>query len=462
MQLLNALSLHPNPDRPVVVSFVGGGKSSVLFRLAHELAQAGHRVIVTATTHIASQQMAWAPAQVALGVGQPPLAPITQALDAHGWCLLFGEVHGQTIQGAPVETVDRLAHEAAALGVSTILVEADGSWRKPAKAPAGYEPVLPASTTLLIPVLGLDALGTRIDEEQAHRPELARTLLELSPEAATNRFTPQMATWLLVQPEGAAELLPRGARLLPLLNKADTAPRLASAHLIASQLAVLHRSSLIGSVVWPETHTTLPSGPVRERWGPLAAVVLAAGQSRRMGRAKQLEVVDGEPMVLRAVKVAVESGVNDVLVVTGAYAAEISAILTAMTSAAGGRVRLLNNPHYQSGQASSIRTAVQALPATAAAALFLPVDQPFLSPALLRRLVQQWREGAPLVATTVDGEIRGAPAVFDHHLWPELLQLEGDTGARPLLQKYRNELVAVPANAYELRDIDRPEDLIFL
>jgi molybdenum cofactor cytidylyltransferase len=178
-----------------------------------------------------------------------------------------------------------------------------------------------------------------------------------------------------------------------------------------------------------------------------------------MGRAKQLEVVDGEPMVLRAVKVAMASAANDVLVVTGAYAGEVTAILSPTINAAGGRVRLTHNPQYQSGQASSLRAAVQALPATSAAALFLPVDQPFLSSALLRRLVQQWREGAPLVATTVDGEVRGAPAVFDRRLWSQLLRLEGDTGARPLLRQYKEELVAMPANAHELRDIDRPEDL---
>jgi molybdenum cofactor cytidylyltransferase len=460
MHLLEALSLQLHPEKPAVVSFVGGGgKSSALFRLAHELTRAGHRVIITTTTHIASEQMNWAPAQVALSIDQLPVKQVAQALDAYGCCLLYGEIRGEKVRGVSVEMVEQLVQQAPALRLSAILVEADGSRRKPVKAPAGHEPALPASTTLLIPVLGLDAIGARIDEEHVHRPELVRSLLGLSPGAITDRLTPQMAARLLMHPEGGAKLLPPGARLLPLLNKADTAPRLASARLIASQLAAMFQSSLIGSILWLETQDAIAPDAVRERWGPLSAVVLAAGQSRRMGRAKQLEVVDGEPMVLRAVKVAMASVANDVLVVTGAYAGEVAAILSPTISAAGGRVRLTHNPQYQSGQATSIRAGVQALPATSAAALFLPVDQPFLSPALLRRLVQQWREGAPLVATTVDGEVRGAPAVFDRRLWPQLLRLEGDTGARPLLRQYKEELVAVPASTYELRDIDRPEDL---
>jgi molybdenum cofactor cytidylyltransferase len=436
--------------------------------LAHELTQAGHRVIITTTTHLAAEQLQWAPAQVAAGGGRLPVAQIAQALDTHGCCLLFGEAHGEKIRGVPVEMVDQLVQQASALGVPAILVEADGSRRKPIKAPADHEPALPASTTLLVPVLGLDAIGSRLDEEHVHRPELVRRVVtgghpfEPPVEATVDRLTPQMAARLLVHPQGGAKSLPAGARLLPLLNKADTAPRLASARLVASQLAAMHHSSLIGSVVWSEAHTTAAAGPVHERWGPLTAVVLAAGQSRRMGRPKQLEIVDGEPMVLRAVKVALQSGANEVLVITGAYEAKTAAILSPLVRAAGGRLRLANNPHYQRGQASSIHAAVHALPAAGEAALFLPVDQPFLSPVLLRRLVQQWRQGAQLVAIGVDGEIRGAPAVFDRTLWPELLQLSGDTGARPLLQHHRDELVALPADSYELRDIDSPADLTFL
>ena len=223
----------------------------------------------------------------------------------------------------------------------------------------------------------------------------------------------------------------------------------------------------------------------RERGTPVAAVVLAAGQSRRMGRAKQLEVVDGEPMVVRAVRTALQSDVAQVIVVTGAYADAVTVVLAPVLQEVGNRLQLVHNPDWQTGQASSIRTAVQTLlsplhfgdplgcdvsstrlssPKSTewvrfGAALFLPTDQPFVPPALLQQFIQTWRAGARLVAPLVDGQIRGAPALFDHTLWPEMMALKGDIGARPLLQKYRNEVVTIPIAAQFLRDIDTPQDI---
>ncbi len=191
----------------------------------------------------------------------------------------------------------------------------------------------------------------------------------------------------------------------------------------------------------------------------VTAIVLAAGRSSRMGRAKQLEVVNGTPMVVGAAEVALASGATNVLVVTGAYAAAVTAILQANLPESAERLRFVHNPAWATGQASSVRTAIQTLPSSCQAALFLPTDQPFVPVALLDALIAAWRAGARLVAPMVDSQPRGAPAIFDRSLWAELLALEGDTGARPLLQRYRSELVTLAADAAWLRDIDTPEDL---
>jgi molybdenum cofactor cytidylyltransferase len=191
----------------------------------------------------------------------------------------------------------------------------------------------------------------------------------------------------------------------------------------------------------------------------IAAIVLAAGQSRRMGRPKQFQTIDGEPMVVRAVRTALASEAAEVLVVTGAHADDVAEVLQPLQAGAGDRLRIIVNPAYASGQASSIRTAIAALASDRAAALFLLVDQPFVTQALLGRLIEVWRQGAPLAASAVGEEIRGAPAIFDRTLFAELLELTGDTGARPLFQKYQQQLVRVPTTADELRDIDTPEDL---
>lgn len=192
----------------------------------------------------------------------------------------------------------------------------------------------------------------------------------------------------------------------------------------------------------------------------IVAVVLAAGRSSRMGRAKQLEVVAGTPMVVQATQTALASAVGRVIVITGAYAPEVTVILAPLCEAAGDRLRLVHNAAWATGQASSVRTAIAALPASCQAALFLPTDQPFVPVGLLNELIATWLTGARIAAPSVEGQPRGAPAIFDRELWPELLALEGDTGARPLLQRYQAELVTVPADAYWLRDIDTPADLL--
>ena len=110
--------------------------------------------------------------------------------------------------------------------------------------------------------------------------------------------------------------------------------------------------------------------------GLVGAVVLAAGRSSRMGRAKQIEVVDGAPMVVRAITVALQSDVTTVWVVTGAYATEVRAALLPVQALHGARLQLLHNEEWASGQASSVRTAVLALPAASPTSHTLPFRIP--------------------------------------------------------------------------------------
>ncbi|MCB0151300.1 MAG: putative selenium-dependent hydroxylase accessory protein YqeC, partial [Caldilineaceae bacterium] len=319
---------------------------------------------------------------------------------------------------------------------------------RPVKAPAAHEPVLPASTTLLAPVVGLDAAGRPIDARTVHRPELVRAVLGLAGDAPAN-LTPAMLARLLCDPAGGAKGLQPAMRLLPLLNKADSPLHLAFGRLTAALLARAGQPALLTSVGADNPV------PVAERWGPVAVIVLAAGGSRRMGRPKQLEVVDGEAMVVRAARTALASNAGPVMVVTGAEADAVAALLGARMPA----VDVIHNPRWASGQATSMQAALQALPASVEAAILMPVDQPYLDGLLLRRLVQAWRAGADLATPAIDGTLRGAPALFDRRFWPELMAVTGDVGGRPVLAAHRDTCVAVPANPAWLRDIDTPDDL---
>jgi CTP:molybdopterin cytidylyltransferase MocA len=177
-----------------------------------------------------------------------------------------------------------------------------------------------------------------------------------------------------------------------------------------------------------------------------------------MGRAKQLIEVDGESMVRRAVKVALACGAHEVVLVTGAYADEVRAAVADLVGE-GGALRLVHNAGWAAGQAGSVKAGLDALTGATGAAIFLPVDQPYMQSVLLQQLASAWMAGARLVAPRVDGEMRGAPALFDRNLWAELYQVEGDVGGRSLLRAHAGEVQLIDAPAVWLRDFDTPQDL---
>jgi CTP:molybdopterin cytidylyltransferase MocA len=185
--------------------------------------------------------------------------------------------------------------------------------------------------------------------------------------------------------------------------------------------------------------------------------VLAAGSSSRFGTPKQLVEFAGETFVGRAARLALESGVQRVVVVTGAAAEEVVAALEPLKLQAGSRLQVRHNPRWAEGQSTSLGAGMDAMEGDAEAALFLPVDQPYLESSLLRRLIQAWRMGASLAAPIVDGELRGAPALFDRIHFEELQQITGDRGGRELLRLHALLVHGVPAAAHSLLDVDSPK-----
>ena len=459
MNISRALRLVDWPETPHVISFVGaGGKSSALFQLAQELATLKMRVVCATTTRLAASQIGQSPAALHIKGDSLPLAEIARLLDEHGQCLLLGQPHaprGQVdkLAGVMPQAIDHLVDHASDLNIAAVLIEADGSRMLPVKAPADHEPVLPQRTTILVPVLGLDALGAPLASDRVHRPERIRRILSLPETATTARLTPELAARLLVDRQGGAKGRPAQAQFIPLLNKADTASRLAGGRLMARWLNRRGCPALISTLHSP----TL--GPVRERWAPITIIILAAGGSTRMGQAKQLMALDGESMLQRSVTVALDSDADQVLVVTGAYHAEVEEALRSLAADHGPRLAWTHNQAWQSGQASSVRVGISRLENNVDAAILMPVDQPLLPATLLRRLVQRWQQGAEIVAPRVDGEIRGAPALFDRAYWPELSKLNGDVGGRTLLRRYASRVACVDVSPTTVRDVDTPGDL---
>ncbi len=434
MRLATALRV----ERGAVISFVGGGgKTSSMFRLASELSATGFRVLTTTTTHISERQARIPPVSIRWN----ELDLLDAQLDRHGHCLLIGPPDGKgRVLGAPSEMIASLHGRP---DVDVILVEADGSRSRPFKAPGEHEPVVPEATTILVPIAGLNSIGQVLDENHAHRSEIIAAL------AQQQLGTPIAAATVarvLSHPLGGAKQLPAGARLIPLLNRADTDADLHPAREIAERLLA---DPIADSVI---ISSMLQDPPVREAWAPVAGIVLAAGMSTRFGDTKQVLPWQDTNMVAHSVRTALDAGLDPVVVVLGWEAEKVEKALAGMPA------RPVFNPEFKAGQSSSIRRGLDALPSRTGAALFILADQPLVTAATMRKIIEAHRRTfAKACVPECEGE-RGNPALFDKTLFGELRDLRGDTGGRVLIEKYRDFVVWVPASKEVLSDIDTPED----
>jgi len=184
---------------------------------------------------------------------------------------------------------------------------------------------------------------------------------------------------------------------------------------------------------------------------PVGAIVLAAGSSTRMsGPQKLLLEFDGRPMIKGVIEAASDGGCHQILVV---YSSD------EVKNAVGGDAELVHNPRAHTGMASSLQAGLRAMRQDMEAALVMLGDQPMVGSRTVSALLRGWRrEGArPAVAVARDEGKWAPPVVLARELWDELMTLEGDAGARQLLDR-RPELVDIVPTLDRLDDIDTPAD----
>jgi CTP:molybdopterin cytidylyltransferase MocA len=191
----------------------------------------------------------------------------------------------------------------------------------------------------------------------------------------------------------------------------------------------------------------------------VAALILAAGASRRLGQPKQLLMHGNETLLGRAHRLATEADVAPVVVVLGAYADKIRREVNLENG-----VTIVND-RWQDGMASSIHAGLDALDLASPAVrgvLMLTCDQARLTAAHLRTLIATFDEHfANVIVASAYADTVGIPALFPRGTFAALRALRGDRGARSLLSDPPGARIAVPFRGGEV-DIDRPEDLVRL
>jgi molybdenum cofactor cytidylyltransferase len=193
----------------------------------------------------------------------------------------------------------------------------------------------------------------------------------------------------------------------------------------------------------------------------VSVLVLAAGRSSRFGTSgehKLLALLRGAPLVRLSVSAAIDAGIGAVVVVTGAEARRVERAL------AGLDVRIVHEPGYADGMATSLRRGVRAVSADNDAIAIALGDQPLVRPEAYRRLVHVWQDsGAHIVVPRYAGHDGPAhPVLFAAAVFDELRALSGDSGAREVIVREPSRVATASLEWNGPIDVDTPEDLIRL
>lgn len=415
--LLQLLRLDGSEKKIALVG--AGGKTTLLFQLARELQQSGKRVLLTTTTHI------WRPSGVF--VTETADEPLGEVLREQGIAVL-GRADGDKL-GAPLQQ-----SLAAAAGLAdVVLTEADGSHGLPVKFPAAWEPVLAGDENIVLAVGGWSAVGRPL-AACCHRAGLAADFLQKN---KAELLSGKDFLQLLCAPYAGCKSV-RG-RFGIVLNQLD------------SQQSWAQAAACIGQ----RQRAGLPLPLLLGRGGqmPLAAVLLAAGLSRRMGSTdKLLEDFAGRPLFAYGLERAASLPDTSCCVVSN------TAAICREARAKG--MMVIGNPRAESGIASSIVCGVSALAEKAAGFIFMNLDQPLLSQAVLGRLVQEFRlwNAQRIIVPRCDGRPQ-SPCIFPAAFRGELTGITGDCGGRQVYRRHPEAVVFCDfSSGQEFLDIDTIED----
>lgn len=425
-----------------VVAFIGaGGKTSTLINMGHELAELGWRVLATTTTAIKDEQLRLMPAAVHSGA-KP--TKISDTLSQYGFVFVYDRIVGDDVYGASVETIKQFLDN---VDSDVLLIEADGADGMPLKAPYENEPIIPQDVTLVVPIASLSAINQPLDEEHIYNPQAMIEKYGYYP--GSNVRSPWIAE-VLRDEELGLRGIPDKARVVAFINQTPDAGYLLRRARLIAKLALksprLHGVAL-GSV--------RASDPIHELQRSVGAIVLAAGQSSRMGQPKVLlPWTDNNTIIEQIVHQLIKTRIDPINVVTGYYAADVKRTLKPLG------VKLVHNRAHKTGEMlSSLKAGLRAMPDNVAAAFIVLGDQPRIQPRVITELLKAYAEGQGDIIAPSYKMRRGHPILVGRKYWSDFLALRNIDSPRMVFNDYADDIVYVDVNTDSvLRDVDTPTD----
>lgn len=169
----------------------------------------------------------------------------------------------------------------------------------------------------------------------------------------------------------------------------------------------------------------------------ISAILLAAGESKRMGKPKLLLPLDDGTVLENTVDNLLSSSVDEVIVVLGANAREIKGVITDKA------VKIIINPDYRQGMSTSLICGLRQVSHRAQKIMVALSDQPLIDKNTYDKLIQKSLDSDSGIAVPTHKSRRGNPIIFDIRYKDELLQLEGDIGGRELLSRHPDDILEV-------------------
>ena len=387
-----------------------GGKTSLMWHLAERLARRGCRVAATTTTRVRSGEepagtpvIAWR-GGLTIEAGAAPL-------------VTSGRLEGDKHLGIAPAHADRLATL-----VDHLVVEADGARGRPFKVPRPGEPVLPSSTTHLVVVVG---------------------------QAALDDMEPEHIRSLLLSRDGYLPAALGVERAFVAVNGDDEEA--------CSRLAAALWHPALEGVIASSAHAGR-ARRVTNAGHRIAALVLAAGRSDRFGSQKLVQPAGGVPLVRRALDAALGSGPERVCLVVAPGADDVLA--SAGDALDDPRVTVETNPDPARGMGSSLRCGLDVIAGSSDAVMVFLADMPRVDASLASRVADLYRSGAARVAAPLVEGRTGHPVILHADLFPALARLEGDRGARSVVERNADRTALLEhVDPATQKDVDAPPDL---
>ena len=381
-----------------VISIVGaGGKTSLIFAWARELAASGKKVVITTTTHMYRPEH-MEEDNIRIVAQDDPERP--------------GKV-----MAPPSDVLNSLRETA-----DVVLIEADGSRRMPLKWPAPWEPVIPDYTDFTVCVAGLSALGRRTADVVYRADEL--------PDRLKRETVDMNLIHAVMSSRDGGQKGVRGEFRVFMNQVDDDTDRLAAAFRLQQIFAVLGIQSAWGSLL------EVPR---------IAVILEAAGNSSRFGSNKLLHIMeDGRPMSASILEAARSVDAYRKILVT--QYDEVAAMAPDF--------KVVMNDRPDLGISRSMQLGLKAA-GDADAYMFCVCDQPGITKATLERLIEAYKKGtAGIVSLAWQGRMCN-PKIFSSRYREELMALSGDTGGRQIIASHSDDILLVEAACEEeVRDID--------